>query len=137
MNPIRLTKRLAAITVVGMIAGCASSPSVRQAADADYGPPLSINYREAIRDQMDATFFYWKTAQYKFTEPYPGWLRDPEELGGNVQYGYKVDALINAKNPKGKFIGFEPYTFLFKDNLLIRERSPETGAKRSDRPYGE
>jgi hypothetical protein len=135
MNLIRSTKRLAGLIAVGIIAGCASGPSARESADADYGPPLSIDYRQTIRDHMDATFFDWKSAQYKFTEAYPGWLRDPEELGGKVQFGYKVDALINAKKPNGKYIGFKPYTFLFRDNLLIRERSPETEAKRSTRPY--
>jgi hypothetical protein len=130
-------KRLAAIVLVGMIAGCAHGPNTRETADADYGPPLSINYREAIRDHMDPLFFYRGTAQYKFTEPYAGWFRDPDEPGGVVQYGYKVDVLINARKPNGKYIGFKPYMFLFRDNLLIRELGPETGAKRSDRPYEE
>jgi hypothetical protein len=137
MNLIRSTKRIAALIGVGIMAGCVSGPSAREVADANYGPLPSINYREVIRDHMDPTFFDWRSAQYKFTEPYPGWLRDPEELGGTVQFGYKVDVLINAKGAKGKYIGFEPYTFLFKDNQLIRERVPETGAKRSSRPYGE
>jgi hypothetical protein len=137
MNPIRLMKRLAAIVLIGMIAGCAQGPTARESADADYGAPLSINYRETIRDNMDPIFFYRGTAQYRFTEPYPGWVRDPEEVGGEILYGYKVDALINARKPNGKYIGFEPYTFLFRDNRLIRERSPETGAKRSNRPYGD
>jgi hypothetical protein len=135
MYPIRLMKRLAAIVLVGMIAGCAQGPSSRETADADYGAPLSINYREAIRDHMDPTFFYFRTAQYRFTKPYPGWFRDPEELGGEIHYGYKVDALINTRKPNGKDIGFEPYMFLFRNNMLIRELSPETGARRSDRPY--
>jgi hypothetical protein len=135
MNPIRLIKRLATIVLVGMIAGCAQGPSPRESADADYGAPLSVNYREAIRDHMDPTFFYWRTAQYRFGEPYPGWFQDPEELGGEIHYGYKVDVLINARKPDGKYMGFEPYTFLFRDNLLIRELSPQTGAKRSNRPY--
>jgi hypothetical protein len=130
-------KRLAAIILVGMIAGCAAGPSVRETADADYGPPLSIDYREAIRDAMDPTFFYWRTAQYKFTEPYASWFRDPEELGGVAHHGYKVDVLINARNQNGKYIGFKPYMFLFRDNLLIRELSPETGARKSQMPYGD
>jgi hypothetical protein len=135
MNAIRLMKRLAAIVLVGMIAGCAQGPSPRESADADYGAPLSVNYQEAIRDHMDPTFFYWRTAQYRFSEPYPGWFQDPEELGGEIHYGYKVDVLINARKPNGQYIGFKPYMFLFRDNLLIRELSPETGAKRSNRPY--
>lgn len=135
MNPIRLMKRRAAIVLVGMIAGCAQGPSPRETADADYGAPLSIEYKEAIRDHMDPIFFYFRTAQYRFTKPYPGWFRDPEEIGGEIHYGYKVDALINARKPNGKYIGFQPYMFLFRNNRLIRELSPETGAKRSDRPY--
>jgi len=84
---------------------------------------------------MDPPFFYWLTAQYQFTEPHPGWFRDPEELGGEIRYGYLVDVLINARKPNGKYIGFQPYMFLFRDNLLIRELSPETGARRSRLPY--
>ena len=137
MNPIRLMKRLAALILAGMIAGCAAGPSARETADADYGPPLSIDYREAIRDHMDPIFFYWRTAQYKFTEPYPSWFRDPEELGGVVRYGYKVDVLINARNQNGKYIGFKPYWFLFRDNSLVGELSPETGARKSQMPYGD
>jgi len=137
MNPIRPIKRLVAIIILAMMCGCAEGPTGREVADADYGPPLSIDYREAIREHMDALFFYWKTAQYKFTEPYPGWFRDEPELGGEINYGYKIDVLINAKNAKGKYIGFEPYTFLFRDNLLIRQLTPETGAQRSRRPYEE
>ena len=123
------------VATVGMIAGCAQGLSHRETADADYGAPLSIDYREAIREHMDPLFFYWRTAQYQFTEPHPGWFRDPEELGGEIRYGYLVDVLINARKPNGKYIGFQPYMFLFRDNLLIRELSPETGARRSRLPY--
>ena len=137
MNSIRSIKRLTAIVLVGLIAGCAQVPSPRETADADYGAPLSINYREAIREHMDPTFFYWQTAQYRFGKPYPGWFQDPEELGGEIQYGYKVDVLINARKSDGKYIGFEPYMFLFRNNMLIRELSPETGAKRSKGSYEE
>ena len=137
MNPIRLMKTLAAIVLVGMIAGCAQGPSPRETADADYGAPLSTNYRQTIRDHMDPIFFFRGTAQYRFTKPYPGWLRDSDGTGSEIHYGYKVDALINARKPNGKYIGFQPYTFLFRDNRLIRELSPETGAKRSNRPYGD
>jgi hypothetical protein len=137
MNPIRPIKRLVTIIMLAMICGCAEGPARREVADADYGPPLSIDYREAIREHMDALFFYWKTAQYKFTKPYTGGFRDEPELGGKINYGYMIDVLINAKNSKGKYIGFEPYTFLFRDNLLIRELAPETGAQRSHRPYEE
>jgi len=135
MNPIQSIKKLAAVVLVGMIVGCAQVPSPRETADADYGAPLSINYREKIRDHMDPIFFYWGTAQYRFSKPYPGWFQDPEELGGAIHYGYKVDVLINARNSNGKYIGFEPYTFLFRDNMLIRELSPQAGAKRSKEPY--
>ena len=135
MGSIRSIKKLAAIVLVGMIAGCAQGLSHRETADADYGAPLSIDYRETIRHHMDPLFFYWGTAQYKFTKPYPGWFRDPEELGGKIHYGYKVDVLINARAPNGKYIGFKPYMFLFRDNFVVRELSPETGAKRSERPY--
>ena len=135
MNPIRSLKNLAAIVVVGMLCACAEGPSHRETADADYGAPVSINYRKTIRGHMDPLFFYWGTAQYKFTRPYPSWFRDPEELGGKIHYGYNVDVLINARDPNGKYIGFKPYTFLFRDNFVIRELSPQTGAKRSERPY--
>src|ERR1700722_14753259 len=118
MNPIESMKRLAAIILVGIIAGCAAGPNARETPDSDYGPPLSIDYREKLRDHMDHMFFYWRTAQNKCTEPYPSWFRDPEELGGVVRYGYKVDVLINAQNQNGKHIGFKPSLFLFRDNLL-------------------
>jgi hypothetical protein len=137
MNPIRPIRRLVAIIILAMMSGCAEGPARREVADADYGPPLSIDYREAIREHMATLFFYRKTAQYKFTEPYTGWFRDEPELGGEINYGYKIDVLINAKNSEGKYIGFEPYTFLFRNNLLIRELTPETGAQRSHRPYEE
>ena len=55
---------------------------------------------------MDPPFFYWLTAQYQFTEPHPGWFRDPDELGGEIRYGYLVDDLINARRPNDKYIGF-------------------------------
>jgi len=131
MNPIR-SKELAAVVLAGALCGCVEGP---QAAESNYGARLSINYRQTIRDHMDPLFFYWKTAQYKFTKPYPGWFHDPEELGGKIHYGYEVDVLINARNSNSKYIGFMPYTFLFRDNFLIRELSPETGAMRSNRPY--
>ena len=139
MNPIRPIKTLVAILILATICGCAEPGrrEVQEVADADYGAPLSIDYRGAIREHMDALFFDWKTAQYKFTKPYTSWFRDEPELGGKINFGYRIDVLINAKNSKGKYIGFEPYTFLFRDNLLIRELTPETGAHRSHRPYEE
>lgn len=140
MNSIQPIKRLVAIVILAMICGCAGGSGRREGpevADADFGPPLSIDYREAIREHMDTLFFDWKSAQYQFTQPYTGWFRDEPELGGKINYGYEIDVLINAKNAKGKYIGFQPYTFFFRDNLLIRELTPETGARRSHRPYKE
>ena len=138
MNRTPATKPLIAALFLGVITGCAAvGPTEREIADADYGRPISINYREAIREHMDPLFFFWKTAQYQFTEPYQAWYRDPEELGSELHFGYRVDALINAKNPNGKYAGFKPYVFYFRDSLLIHELAPETGACKSKRPYKE
>src|SRR5579864_3137280 len=120
MNRVPAAKILISVLILGVVASCAAvGPTPRQIADADYGRPLSMNYREAIRDHLDPLFFYWKTAQYQFTEPYQGWYQDPPELGGQIHFGYRVDVLINAKNDKGKYKGYKPYTVYFRDNLLI------------------
>jgi len=139
MNRTSATKILIAGLLLGVTAGCAAvGPTQREIADADYGRPLSINYRAAIREHMDPLFFFWKTAQYEFTEPYQAWYRDPEELGGEMHFGYRVDVLINPKDPKkGQYTGFKPYSFYFHDNSLIHELAPETGAHVSKRPYEE
>ena len=138
MNRVQAAKLLISVLILGVVASCAAvGPTPSELADADYGRPLSINYREAIREHMDPLFFYWKTAQYQFTEPYQGWYQDPPELGGETHFCYRVDVLINAKDDTGKYKGYQPYTIYFRDNLLIHELAPENGACQSKRPYAE
>jgi len=39
-------------------------------------------------------------------------------------YGWTVRATINAKNSRGRYVGFKPYTFLFRGEKIFHTFSP-------------
>ena len=83
---------------------------------ADYGLPISQGEAEALAtawlgevlrdpESMRAT---WGPVR-------EGWQRGP---AGDVFFGYRMEARINAKNAYGGYTGAQSYLFLFRDGAL-------------------
>ncbi len=100
--------------------GCASGPpTAEELAAADYGLPISDE--EAQRDAERWLSRQLKdpmSAQYQWGKVYKGWIRHAIIYGGRVEYGYRLDASVNAKNSFGGYTGFKAYQFLFRDRVL-------------------
>jgi hypothetical protein len=89
-------------------------------AKADYGAPISQAEAEAkasaflkrhLKDP-DSAKIEWGTVQ-------TGWIRDAPINGGQLRFGYVLDANINAKNSYGAYSGYKPYKFLFFNSSLV------------------
>lgn len=107
--------RLLAIGLFGlfMLAGCAGV-SKAQLETADYGQ-LSPNYKEAIKEHMQAHFYDPESARYRYVKPpVKGYAYVPNDAP-KLEFGYIVDVRINAKNRLGGYTGEGDYTFLVKD----------------------
>jgi len=91
-------------------------PTEKQLATVDYGPPLTIDYRQAIRDKMELVLVDPRSAEYKFTNPYKGYVTGPLRWEP-INYGWRVDALINSKNMMGGYTGFSQFQFVFFNNV--------------------
>ncbi|OGX07063.1 MAG: hypothetical protein A2Z88_10615 [Omnitrophica WOR_2 bacterium GWA2_47_8] len=120
----------AAVLVLAVLSGgCATTLSKEQQATAktlDYGGPLTIDYKQAIKDYFNAQLKDPYSARYEF-ENTPGRLvYKPGLWEGGGKYtrilysGYYATVLVNAKNSFGAYIGAVRYGFLFKNNEIIR-----------------
>ena len=107
-------------TLLILVSGCARTPTVEDLAKADYGAPISQAEAEAkasaflkrhLKDP-DSAKIEWGTVQ-------TGWIRDAPINGGQLRFGYVLDANINAKNSYGAYSGYKPYKFLFFNSSLV------------------
>ena len=104
---------LTGILLALLMAGCASHLSPSQMAEGDYGE-LSPNYKEAIKTHMQTLFYDPESARYRYEkEPVKGYAYVPNDAP-KLEFGYIVDAHINAKNRLGGYTGEDTYQFLVK-----------------------
>jgi hypothetical protein len=59
------------------------------------------------------------SAQYVFSQPVKGAMREAPVNGGKIVPGYLVKVQVNGKNSYGAFVGFWAYTLFFRDNRLV------------------
>ena len=104
-----------------LLLGCARSfPTPEQITNANFGqPPNKTKYEERILGHFSQTLFDSESARYKFGTPYKAaWPRS----GGEWDFGYGVDVLVNAKNRYGAYVGFQKYYFFFgKEDVYVDE----------------
>ncbi len=105
---------------VWTLAGCAGGPpTAEQIAAADYGSPISQADAQAkATSYLKTTLKDPSSAQIDWDKVDKGWMRDAAIQGGQLYYGYKLDANVNAKNSFGGYVGYRKYMFLFQNGNL-------------------
>ena len=123
-----------AITMTALVialCGCATMPSPQEIANIDYGPSISVDYKEAIKSLMAESLFDPYAARYRFGAPAQYWVKFPPLRGGGLVAGYAVATKINGKNRMGAYIGYQDYLFIFKNDRIIKTLSPDDVATMS------
>lgn len=124
-------KNLIIISLCLLFTGCATlpepikPPTAEELAKMDYGSPLTIDYEKFIKNYFNENLKDPESARYKFQQPRHFWYRDSPILGGKEYIGYAIFAEVNAKNSFGGYNGFEPYIFIFKNNILTKYIDPD------------
>jgi len=115
-----------AIIAVALLAACATQPTVQELASADYGAPPPANYRQLIEVYFSSTLLDPASAQYRsISQPMRDYVVTPNTwYGYTTTYGYRVDAVVNAKNRMGGYTGFQVHRFLFRDGRIVHVDSP-------------
>jgi hypothetical protein len=102
-------------------AGCGGgAPSQEELAKADYGTPIS---QEDAQKQatllLPRVLLHPDSAQIQWTNVRKGWIRNVQPGRGSLQFGYILDANINAKNRDGAYLGSKPYEFVFYNGTIV------------------
>lgn len=104
--------RVGLISLISLVAGCASQPTVQELASADYGP-TPRNYQGTVTTYMQSILKDPESARYGFyIEPVKGYA------GRNRIYGWATCVMVNAKNSFGGYTGAKQYFFLIKNDLV-------------------
>ena len=106
------------------LSACASAPSREDIANADYGREITQSECEQIVKNSARTFLKDpSSAEYDFGQCYKSWVANPPILGGGANFGYLMQANINAKNSFGGYTGATNYKFLIKNGIIIKHSS--------------
>ena len=119
-------KKVALVVAFLLVAGCGLiQPTPQEKANAYYGPYPS-NYQEIIKEHMKYKLFDPYSATFEFPhQPVQAWLVPM----GNLNYGWAVVCLINAKNRMGGYVGFQEHQFLLRDGQVVLEGPWRGGLK--------
>jgi hypothetical protein len=117
------------ISCTMLLASCATLPPTQHeiaavVAETGYGTPLTIDWQAAIKQWFFATLKDPLSAQYVFSQPVKGAVREAPIDGGKVVAGYLVHVQVNGKNSYGAFVGFREYTFFFRNNQIVHVIQP-------------
>ena len=97
--------------------------------DSKYGD-MPIRYEESIRQYFQEHLKDPDTIQYhEITKPEKGYttaVTGTFLMSETRNYGWTVRASINAKNSRGRYVGFKSYTFLFRGENIVHTVSPLT-----------
>lgn len=80
------------------------------------------DHEKLVRDYLSTRLKDPFSAQYQFSEPEEGYLREAPIKGGEPYiWGYVVYVNVNAKNSYGAYIGWREHRYFIKDNLVLGE----------------
>lgn len=106
-----------------LFTGACGGPSQRDLETADFGTlPAEQVYKAAIVDYFERTLKDPASAQFKWGEPYKGYMGGKGLTG--YHYGWVVPVEVNAKNSFGGYSGFKLYTFLLNDETWQLRSGP-------------
>lgn len=111
----------AMVAIAGMLTGCASAPSQRQMATADYGRPMTQSECLSVAEQAIASQLKDpSSAQFRNETPcHTGYSKNVPLLGRSAQFGYLQDGEVNGKNSFGGYVGFRPYHVLVRNGVAV------------------
>src|SRR6266446_4212719 len=103
---MNMTKTLTLLTLLLVLAGCASMPNAQQNASADHGP-YPANYEHIVRDYIAKNFKDpYSVRDLEIKKPTKGWFTGAPIFGEpSAYYGWEVIFTVNAKNSFGAYIG--------------------------------
>jgi hypothetical protein len=97
-------------------------PTAEQIATAEYGAPLTIDWQEAVKAWVFKNLEDPSSAQYIFKRPpQKGYIHT---FLNTTTFNYVTVVEINSKDSSGRYLGFMPYLFVFKNNHVINVRRP-------------
>lgn len=103
------------------LGGCATPPpTVDEQQNAYYGEQPDYQWakaeaRELVKDYLKDA----ESARYEWLDLERGYIQHHGADGSGIEYGYVLNAKINAKNSFGAYAGFRNYRFLFRDGELV------------------
>lgn len=118
MNRILISIAVSAL-IGGVAGGCSFAPKPEVAAAADYGRPASAPEMQRWADtHLSRALKDPESRRVEWGRSGKAWVWTGVVRGG-LKYGYGLEALVNAKNSFGGYVGSRPYFFLFRDGVLI------------------
>jgi hypothetical protein len=117
-------QRFAGLTIlvaVVLVGGCASGEKLDPVAlkAADYGT-FPTDYENIVKAYYQTRLKDPYSAQYRFTEPYQGYLRATPIVGGKpTKFGYIVEVYVNAKNSFGGYVGEELERLFIRNGVCV------------------
>lgn len=83
------------------------------------GPPITQQNAQAQATTFMKTYLKDPlSAQYEWKTITPAWIHMQPTAFHPRMYGYALEALVNAKNSYGGYVGFVPFRFFFRDGAL-------------------
>jgi hypothetical protein len=105
------------ILFLAVLFGCDTTVRKEEMAGVEYGPKPT-RWREEIKSYLDIRLANPKEAVVEYrSEPKQLFQRD--SVLRERQYGWATCVWVNDKNPQGKFEGFYPMTFFFRDDKIV------------------
>jgi hypothetical protein len=103
--------------LLAALAGCDTTVKKEEIAAVDFGPKPT-RWREEIKSYLDIRLTNPKEAVVEYrSEPKQLFQRD--SVLRERQYGWATCVWVNDKNAQGKFDGFYPMTFFFRDDKIV------------------
>jgi hypothetical protein len=121
----RLVRTLLAPVLLAIAACQTGPPTAKELLAADYGSPITQEEAEAKAGAWLGTVLKDPDSLRASWEPVEkGWQRD---FGGDLYFGYRMAAGINAKNGFGGYTGAKAYVFMFFNGALAHAWKPTDG----------
>jgi hypothetical protein len=118
-------KTLLAPVILALAACQSGPPTADELSRADYGTPIAQEEAEAKATDWLGTVLKDPDSLRAEWEPIEkGWQRD---FGGDLYFGYRLAASINARNSFGGYVGAQPYVFMFFNGALAHVWKPTDG----------
>jgi hypothetical protein len=111
--------RLAVLTVVLILAGCAPAPVTKEETEGLNHGPKPERWQEEVRSYLKLRLTDPKDAIIEFrTEPQQMYQR---RVGlRDMHFGWAVCVWVNDKNRVGAYTGYYPMTFFFRNEKIVQ-----------------